>query len=250
MSTFVSWIKGSNKMSYNNIETVTSEFIIQSGSIDIASTDDPTTIPYMQCGIVDPKSMEILLLHGTAFTKEHWKTSGIMEKLCLQDSHAAKTRTMSVIALDLPVTADGTRLYEAFLALKDEKLIMGNPLVIVTPSASGKAVLSLSSFYHHFRNSTNVEDSIQASMLPNMLKAWIPIASYAVARETQSLASFKSCRIPILALYGKEDDAGKRVSKKLVDYGAEMMELDGGHACYLDSPDEFVFHLLEFVDKL
>ena len=225
-----------------------SNLIIQSGSIEIESIDEPAAVTYLKCGIVDPKSTEILLLHGTAFTKENWKDSRIMQKFCSIEIH---NRPTSVIALDLAVTADGPRLYEVFTALKHLKLITGNQLIIVTPSASGKSILSLSSLYYNYRNSTDEKEKDQAAFLPTLLKAWIPIASYAVARETHSLTSFKDCKIPILALYGKEDDAGKGVSQKLAEFaGAEMIEIQGGHACYLDSPDDFTRSVIKFADQL
>jgi hypothetical protein len=219
--------------------------LYQSGLVHITSSDDPSTVPYLHCGRLNEKSTEIILLHGSAFKKENWQDSGIMEKLCFPDYPL--TVPITVIALDLPVTADGLRLYQVFLSLREEGLIKGDPLILVTPSASGKGVLGLSALYHSNENKSSVE----ASMISKLLRAWVPIASYAVARDLSSLDSFIKCNIPVLAMYGNKDIAGKRVSEQLIQYAdAEVIEIKGGHACYLDSPDQFVVELLNFINNL
>lgn len=212
---------------------------VQGGS----SGEGPMALPYLHCGPRHTPSYgkagghaELVLLHGAKFTKEDWRTSGIMAKFC-KDSKARPG--LSVTALDLPVSADGSALVDAFHSLVREKVLSGDPAVFVTPSASGKAMITMSEA---------VKRGSRLESIANMVQIWIPVACGAVLRaDTDALEIYQD--IPVLAIYGSEDPiAGKKSSELLANIiGAETVELRGRHPVYLDSPDEFVGLIAERV---
>jgi hypothetical protein len=181
----------------------------------------------------------LVLLHGSKFTKEDWKTSGILQSFCTVPN-------LSVTAVDLPVTATHTELVRLLDVMADEGLIMALPVsALVTPSASGKTV-------------TDWITNGDVSTLPTYLERWIPIASGSVSNVPDDrwteLASVMTAggdgghdnnndsrSFGILAVHGNKDVAGKRTTEILRDRtGAATVELRGGHPCYLDSPEDFV----------
>ena len=193
-------------------------------------------VPYLHCGPRHTPSYgkagghaELILLHGAKFTKEDWRTSGIMEKFC-KDSKARPG--LSVTALDLPVSADGSALVDAFYSLVREKVLSGDPAVFITPSASGKAMITMSEA---------VKRGSRLKSITHMIQMWIPVACAAVLKaESGALEIYQD--VPVLVVYGSEDAvAGKKSSQLLSEIvGAETVELRGRHPVYLDSPDEFV----------
>lgn len=196
------------------------------------------SLPYYHCGpshIDNPELTELVLLHGAAFTKEDWKTSGILGQLC-DINNEEDEGNLSISALDLPVSADGAELGKAFDALTAAKVLSGRAVTIVSPSASGKALVSL--------GETPTE-------LGRIVKAWIPVASFAVLSTPESaLLQYKSASVPILAIHGNQDARGKDVTKRLVDLnGAKGVELEGRHPVYLDSPEEFIQEIMQFLDE-
>jgi len=213
---------------------------IFSGTVEMQGGSDgvgPVELPYLHCGPRHTPSYgkagghaELLLLHGAKFTKEDWKTSGIMKKFC-KDSKARPG--FSVTALDLPISAVGSALVDAFDSLVKEKVLSGDPAVFVTPSASGKAMITMKEAVKH--------DGSRLASITDMIQMWIPVACGGVLKaESDALAIFHD--VPVLAIYGSEDPvAGKKSSELLSKLiGAETVELKGRHPVYLDSPDEFV----------
>jgi len=227
------------------------------------------SLPYLHCGHTfyqdksfDPTTkadVEIVLLHGAKFTKANWKESGILESLCALGNvvhtgdgnggtgdQQEKTRRISVTALDLSVKSTALELNTAVHALHEHaKILSGRPTVIVTPSASGKAMVELAQLYR-----SNNDDG-DSKLLKNTVSIWITVASPAVlSSEDSDLKSYQDAQIPVLAINGDQDKMGKKVTKKLVQtVGAEGLELKGGHPCYLDSPDDFVEAVLDFVSR-
>lgn len=210
---------------------------ITSGSVTYGSNSE--TLSYYHCGPLpsqdNPTLTELVLLHGAAFTKEDWKTSGILNMLC-EINNEEDEGNLSITALDLPVKADGIQLSNAFDALSSNNLLSGRAVTIVSPSASGKAIVSLGDM---------------PELLPKILKAWIPVASGAVMGASEStLQSYKVAKIPILAIHGDQDTGGKKVTDKLKSVvNAKGIELSGRHPVYLDSPEEFVQEVMEFLDE-
>jgi len=176
----------------------------------------------------------VVLLHGAAFTKQDWFDSGILQKLCKE--------LPSVTALDLTVKATSQDFVQVYQSLVKEGVLEDEPIVVISPSASGKAIVDLASMF--IKNSDNT--------FAPFLKAWVPVACPAVGAASQStLTAFASLDIPILAVYGDEDVSGEKRTESLVTYAkAKEQMLKGRHPVYLDSPMEFVEVFLNFVKSL
>lgn len=192
------------------------------------------SIEYYHCGPqLDSTEHEMLLLHGAAFTKEDWKRSGILSQLCGANNNEGKR--FSVTALDLPVSATGDDLESVFDGLVKQGVLSGQPVVVVTPSASGRSVVTL------------LDDE---SAVSKVLAGWIPVAPAMVSQSPDDVFDVLiELSIPVLAIYGDRDSFGEQVTNKLVRVAnARDVELEGGHPVYLDSPDEFVEEMLKFLD--
>lgn len=198
---------------------------------------------------------ELVLLHGSAFTKENWKESGILDMFC-EINNTEDEGNLSILALDLPVSADGTELGYAFDALVLKNILSGRPVTFVTPSASGYAIVSLGEVMAKSSSMKNksMKDSgsIQRNNLTRMVKAWIPVASFAVlSASDDTLMQYKHAKIPILAIHGDQDVKGKKVTERLKETNnAVGVELEGRHPVYLDSPEEFVREVMQFLDEM
>jgi pimeloyl-ACP methyl ester carboxylesterase len=187
-------------------------------------------LPFYHCGpSLDSVTTELVLLHGSTGTKEHWKETGILDDLC--------NGIMSASALDFPPGADGFVLQSVFDALVQSSVLSGRPVVIVTPSASGTSVVTLAE-----TNSTGLQ---------SIVKAWIPVAPPAVLSASDStIQLFPKFDIPVLSIHGDDDGLGRRVTEKLVnEIDAKGVELTGGHRVYLFSPKEFVQEIVDFLEE-
>jgi len=206
---------------------------------------DKTEMSYYHCGprhtpdTIDQR-IEILLLHGAAFTKKNWLKSGLLQRLCTE-----RGNEVSVTAVDLDHRSDGEGLYDLFIGLTVDKVISGNSLTIITPSASGKSVVSLA-------ESVSTSTHLAKEHLNDMLHVWIPVASGSVLDATEDAINvFQKLNIPVLAFNGDDDEKGKQVTKRLVELAnAEEAEIKGGHPCYFDSPDDFIIILFEFLERM
>lgn len=195
-----------------------------------------SSVDYYHCGPhPDDSTSELIMLHGAAFTKEDWKTSGILEKLCDLNNNE-EGGDLTITALDLPVSASGDELKAVYDALVEKGVLSGRPVVVITPSASGKSVVTLA------------DNEEKLSML---MKGWIPVAPPAVSQaDDATFDIFTKLSIPVLAIYGDQDSMGKRVTDRLVKLvNAKSVELEGKHPVYLDSPDEFVQEILQFLEE-
>lgn len=207
--------------------------------------DSKQILSFYKCGdeTMASDTIEILLLHGAKFTKDNWKESGILDSLCFIGNNNQLDRRTRVIAADLQVKADAVALQSAFKALTNGGFLSGEPIVIVTPSASGKSVVSL------LESSVSV-DATTNTLLEELLNAWVPVASGAVLsiNDDNIFSSFKAKHIPVLAINGDKDRMGVKVTETLVaKVGATGIELEGTHPVYLDSPTKFVDTLIDFV---
>lgn len=171
------------------------------------------------------QTQHIVLWHGASYTKEDWKTSGILQKLCNIDHY-------SVTALDLSHKSTHEPLVKLLKGLSEEQGLIELPLAaLVTPSASGLGVVDWIN-----------KDPAQ---VVRSVKLWIPIASPAVTKlQASRMKEMKERQppFPVLAIYGDKDiPKGKERSELLRDkMGAEVVELQGKHSCYWDSPDAFI----------
>ena len=187
-------------------------------------------VAYYHCGAhTRPLLRDIILLHGAKFTKEDWKKSTIMGKLCAHGRH-------SVTALDFPVSADGARLQKILrgLAIGEGLLEPEGNYVVVTPSASGKSIVS-------WINDGDLDELMETVGL------WVPIASPAIdTANVDKLHALREQSWPILALYGDQDPRGKKVSQLLEkEANAKIKEFPGPHPFYFDIPEAFSKYLLE-----
>ncbi|CAJ1954805.1 unnamed protein product [Cylindrotheca closterium] len=188
-------------------------------------------VPYYHCAsnFSPDQSHHLVLLHGARFTKEDWKSSGIFETLC-SNPH------VSVSAMDLSIEAGHRDIAGMLSAMKEEAQI-NLPVTLITPSASGMGIVD-------WMSNGRLPD------LPKYVQKWIPVACFAVSAATEDqLARLSRLEhFDVLAIFGSKDRGGRDISTRLEDYvGARSLELDGGHACYLDSPHEFSSAVLKFL---
>lgn len=221
--------------SNNDVDTID----ITMGRVSI---DEITSVPYIHCGKFysgknnEPQPKELLLLHGAKYKKETWLESNILPTFCSLDP------TLSVVAVDLSVKASGQELTKLFTGLKNEKILSGKPLTILSPSASGRSVLDL------------LEASTKDTRaVTQIMKGWIPVACGGVTFASDHvLGQLSTLHIPTLAMYGNLDKTGKQVSEKLKEAGKSyvtVMDLNGGHPVYLDDTSRFINYVSMFIDK-
>lgn len=198
---------------------------VESKTIDSSSIRSGTVngIPYYHCSGAGSDVKHLVLLHGAKFTKEDWKTSGIMDGFC-------RIPNLSVSTMDLPVSAGYQELIDLLNGMQLKQLV-SLPVALITPSASGKTI-------------TDWMKNGDISKLPTYVYRWIPVAagsvSSASAEEVSSLKDSTSI-FSIFAIYGNQDRMGKKVTETLRELAnAKTLELEGGHPCYLDSPDAFL----------
>jgi len=199
------------------------------GSVEIQTGDKVQEVAYYHCGSSEASAVHLVLLHGASFSKENWKRSGILESLCENHSDL-----LSVTAMDLSVRSSHEDLKATFHAMKEEPLNINFPVALVTPSASGKAIVD-------WMKNGNIQE------LPEFVHEWIPVACHSVASATDpqlsELAALEN--FGVFAIYGNKDSSGKKISQKLGTFGAKVLELEGGHSVYLDSPTEFYKAVVE-----
>jgi pimeloyl-ACP methyl ester carboxylesterase len=169
----------------------------------------------------------VLLLHGARYSSETWRTLGTIDELVGAGYY--------VVAVDLPgygrsQTVDVDRkvlLVEIMDALTIDEA------VVVSPSMSGAFSFPL---------------VIHAT---DRVAGFVPIAPGAI---DENLRTLRKVSVPMLVVWGEKDEiipleksddltAAIADSRRVILKGA-------GHACYLDSPDEFHRELLAFVASL
>ena len=142
-------------------------------SLGISGGDSNKELHYLYCQRAlneeNVDGLELLMLHGAAFTAETWKSSGILNKLC---AAVPKSSIRSLTALDLEVSADGKELEHVFDKLVEAKVLSGERVVLISPSASGKAVVSLADLAFHNSNKVIEEGTSTSSsqFLTQMIK--------------------------------------------------------------------------------
>lgn len=214
------------------VEEVGSKRASSSGSTEkiIISSGSVNSIPFYHCGTENNinENKHLVLLHGAKFTKEDWKTSGILKSLC-------KAKGLSVSAMDLQVSA-GHQELKTLLASMQTEGMLNTPVTLVTPSASGKTI-------------TDWMTNGDLTELPSYISKWIPVAAGSVSSPSDEQVGSLKGKLSILAIYGSRDAMGKRVTERLADLAsAETLEVEGGHPCYLDSPDDFVSAIFRSMD--
>jgi hypothetical protein len=197
--------------------------LIQTGALEYSVNGESQSVAYYHCAyrMSPEKSKHLVLLHGAKFTKEDWKTSGIMDTFC-------ENPNLSISAMDLSTSAGHDDLMGMLLAMKDS-LKINLPVALVTPSASGGTI-------------TDWMATGDLADLPNFVQKWIPVACGKVetSTEDQLARMARLVNFEVFAIYGDKDSGGREVTERLEHFvGANTLELKGGHPCYLDSPEEF-----------
>lgn len=213
---------------------------ITKGTIDVGGR----LIPYYHCHGKDWKGTtttmpadetSLILLHGTQYTKEDWKTSHILENICINGNN------YNVYALDTKLSTASKQFGDILRTMEDQQLISSLPVHgLVTPSASGKV---MADWVNH-----NDYESINS-----YVRRWIPIASataLSMKDETLRTMATQKASFQVFAIYGDEDKRGYESMTRLKDFaGATILELPGTHPCYLDSPTEFVNAIVSYLDQ-
>jgi hypothetical protein len=176
--------------------------------------------------------VNLVLLHGGKFTKEDWKTSGLLERFC-------NVRRLSVMAMDLPVSANHEEVFKMLRTLATDGYISQLPVALVTPSASGHAI-----------SDWLINDDPER--LPGVIQHWIPVATASVSKvsddQLKAIKLLPPGNFTILAIHGDQDKDGQETSERLKKVaGAKTVQIPGGHSCYMDSPDEFVSVIVNYL---
>lgn len=176
--------------------------------------------------------LQVVLLHGQAFTSKTWEELGTMALLA--------TNGYQALAMDLPgygkspdsdaLKADQSRV--DLLSHFMESLGV-RAAVLLSPSMSG-----------HYSIPFLMKNSEQ-------LHGFIPIAP--VGTRSLSPQQYQNIQTPTLIVYGALDsNLGAQSHKNLIQLPNHyVLKLEGArHACYMDKPKEFHQGLIEFLSKL
>ena len=199
---------------------------ILSATVEYSVYGDVRRVPYYYCN-ASRGNRHLVLLHGAKFTKEDWKESGILKTLC-------DNSQLSVKAVDLPVQA-GHRDLMAMLTSLSKSSNTKLPVALVTPSASGMTI-------------TDWMATGRISDLPRFVEKWIPVAAGSVmaATEDQLARMAHLDDFGVFAIFGSKDRMGRETTGRLETFvGAKILEMEGRHACYLDSPMDFCSAVFE-----
>ncbi|XP_074861981.1 protein ABHD14A-like [Carettochelys insculpta] len=185
-----------------------------------------------RAGTPSPSRLEVLFLHGQAFTSKTWEDLGTLTLLTEEGYRA--------IALDLPgygssppSAAGSTEQGRvAFLQRALTELRLQRP-VLISPSMSGR--YSIPFVLAHGAQ----------------LRGFVAVAP--VGTEEYTAGQYQQVQIPTLIVSG-ERDTGLGVQslqslRQLPKHRAVVLP-DAGHACYLEKPREFHRALLAFLGEL
>ncbi|XP_060582370.1 protein ABHD14A-like isoform X1 [Ruditapes philippinarum] len=194
--------------------------------------DKVVTVAYRETKCDEAKS-DVLFLHGMSFKSETWVSKPLWTLQLLY-----KTGGFRAVAIDLPGFGDSPQAEvdpAAFMEAVIAKLQLNAP-VIVSPSMSGTYSLP-----YLFKN---VSNALSRS------KGFVPVAP---AGTDNYKTQFPDLMIPNLVIYGENDKRSGASSAKNFETIKQktVVELAGArHACYMNKPDEFHKHLIDFLKKI
>lgn len=184
--------------------------------------------------VSDSVKLDVLFLHGMKFKSETWASSPVWTLQLL-----FKTGGFRAVAIDLPGFGDSPKADvdpAAFIEAVISTLKLNAP-VIVSPSMSGGFALP-----YLFKDPANVL---------SRSRGYVPVAP--VGTDNYKPDQYKALKIPTLVIYGEKDTGIGATAKKNLENlpNRTVVPLPGaGHACYMDKPDEFHKHFLEFLKGL
>lgn len=205
---------------------------VEEGDLKISVDNTEVTVHYRHAE-PDVCSLDVLFLHGQAFTSKTWfdspmKSLQVLSKL-----------GYNVVAIDLPgygqspeIKVDPVRYLEE--VIKGLKL---NKPVIVSPSMSGGFSLP-----YLFKDPENVL---------SRARGFIPVAPVGTDHYTKE--QYSAMKIPTLIICGDKDTRIGPVSVKNLQQlpNSELkMYKDSGHPAYLNRPEDFHKDLDTFFKKL
>ncbi|XP_059520593.1 protein ABHD14A isoform X1 [Myotis daubentonii] len=178
------------------------------------------------------RRVEVVLLHGRAFTSRTWEQLGTLQLLAHRGYRA--------VALDLPGFGNSAPSQEASTEVGRAELLARalrdlevRNAVLVSPSLSGRYALPFLMRDHP------------------QLHGFVPIAPASTQNYTRE--QFEAVKTPTLILYGELDRTLARESLRRLRHlpRHSVVKLrDAGHACYLHRPRDFHRALLAFLDQL
>lgn len=176
--------------------------------------------------------LQVVLLHGQAFTSKTWEELGTMSLLAANGYQA--------LAMDLPGYGNSpdsealkTDQSRVDLLSRFMESLGVRAAVLLSPSMSG-----------HYSIPFLVKNSVQ-------LHGFIPIAP--VGTRSVSPQQYQSIQTPTLIVYGALDtNLGAQSHHNLIQLpNHSVLKLEGArHACYKEKPREFHQGLIEFLSKL
>ncbi|XP_007061901.2 protein ABHD14A isoform X3 [Chelonia mydas] len=185
-----------------------------------------------RAGTPSPKRLEVVFLHGQAFTSKTWEDLGTLTLLSEEGYRS--------VAIDLPgygnsplsdsVSTEQGRV--AFLLRVLKELGIQRP-VLISPSMSG-----------HYSVPFVLVHGAQ-------LKGFVPIAP--VGTQEYTAQQYQQVQTPTLIIYGERDSGlGAQSLQSLQQLPKHKVVVlpDAGHACYLEKPREFHEVLLAFLGEL
>ncbi|XP_045153323.1 protein ABHD14A isoform X2 [Echinops telfairi] len=178
------------------------------------------------------RRVEVVLLHGKAFSSHTWVQLGTLQLLSQHGYRA--------VALDLPGFGNSAPSKEARTEAGRTELLRRvlrdlrvHDAVLVSPSLSGHYALPFLMRDHH------------------QLRGFVPIAPTSTQNYTQE--QFRAIKTPTLILYGELDHILAQESLlqlRHLPHHSVVKLRDAGHACYLHKPRDFHLALLAFLEHL
>lgn len=178
------------------------------------------------------RRLDVVLLHGKAFSSFTWEQLGTLQEL----AH----RSYRAVAIDLPGFGNSAPTKEAKTDAGRAKLLKHvleelhvQKGVLVSPSLSGQYALPFLMESHH------------------LLHGFVPIAP--VYNHNYTREQFWAVKTPTLIVYGDMDHFQATESMQQLRFlpNHSVVKLhNAGHACYLQKPQDFHLALLKFLDNL
>ncbi|XP_069798428.1 protein ABHD14A-like [Narcine bancroftii] len=189
-------------------------------------------LPKEKDGQSSQPRLEVLLLHGQAFSSRTWESLGTLNLLA-QHGYRAVAADLPGFGNTLPMEIGKTDKDRADFLLAFLDAVGIQRPVLISPSMSGRF-------------------SIPFVMLHNQrLKGFVPIAP--VGTSAYRAEQYQKVQTPTLIVFGEQDtNLGAQSLKNLrhLPHHSIFKIPAAHHACYLDEPHKFHDALLDFLTQL